>query len=80
VEVSPAGVVIRVRSVPESGRATEEARKALATALDMPPPAVRLRAGARSRTKLFELDGVTTGEALQRLHGAPGAEPPPERG
>lgn len=49
------GLVIRVRAAPESGRATEEARRALAAHLGVPASQVRLRAGARSRRKLFEV-------------------------
>jgi uncharacterized protein len=51
-------VLVRVASPPEGGRATEEARRLLAEALGVPRSAVALRAGARSRTKLFEIDGV----------------------
>jgi uncharacterized protein YggU (UPF0235/DUF167 family) len=80
IEVSSSGVVIRVRSVPERGRATEEAWTALATALNTPRSAVRLRSGVRSRTKVFELDDLTKDEALQRLRGTLGAEPPRDRG
>lgn len=49
------GLVIRVRAAPESGRATEEARRALAAHLGVPASEVRLRVGARSRRKLFEV-------------------------
>jgi uncharacterized protein YggU (UPF0235/DUF167 family) len=67
VEATPEGVLVRVRSVPEGGRATEEARRALADALDVPPGSVRLRSGARSRTKVFEVDDVASEELLRRL-------------
>jgi uncharacterized protein len=50
------GFVIRVRAAPESGRATEEARRALAAHLGVPPSRVTLRSGARSRRKRFEID------------------------
>jgi uncharacterized protein len=68
VEASSKGVVVRVRASPEGGRATEEARKALAPALSMPPSGVTLRRGRRSRVKVFDLARMTRGEALQRLH------------
>jgi uncharacterized protein YggU (UPF0235/DUF167 family) len=67
VEVQERGIVIRVRSVPEGGRATGEARRALAEALDVPPSWVRLRTGPRSRTKVFDVDGVDQAEAMMRL-------------
>jgi uncharacterized protein len=59
VESGPAGVTVRVRAAPEGGRATEEARRVLAKAVGVPVSAVALRAGARSRTKIFEVDGVS---------------------
>lgn len=67
VEVGPAGVRIRVRAAPERGRATEEARAALARALDVPSSAVRLVAGASSRTKVFEVEGLAPEEVRRRL-------------
>lgn len=67
VEVGPEGVRVRVRAAPEHGRATEEARSALARALDVPPSAVRLVAGARSRTKVFEVAGLGPEEVRRRL-------------
>ena len=48
---------IRVRAAPEAGRATEEARRALAAHLGVPAGSVRLRSGARSRHKVFEVGG-----------------------
>jgi uncharacterized protein YggU (UPF0235/DUF167 family) len=67
VEVGPEGVVVRVRATPEHGRATEEARRALARALDVPAGAVRLRTGARARTKVFEVRGLEADELDRRL-------------
>jgi uncharacterized protein YggU (UPF0235/DUF167 family) len=49
------GFVIHVRAAPEAGRATVEAGRALADHLGVPPRSVRLRHGARSRRKLFEV-------------------------
>ena len=70
VEVAPDGVVVRVRAVPEGGRATEEARRALAEALGVPPRRVALRTGARSRRKVFEVDGMSQKEIEIRLRAA----------
>jgi len=71
VEVSDTGVVVRVRAAPEGGRATEEARKALAGALGLPASAVTLLGGATSRTKRFEVSGLTTREVEVRLRATP---------
>jgi hypothetical protein len=67
VECSSSGIVVRVRAVPEGGRATEEAREALADALDVAPSRITLVRGRRSREKTFEVASLTEVEALQRL-------------
>jgi uncharacterized protein YggU (UPF0235/DUF167 family) len=60
VERGPGGkVVVRVRAATEAGRATAEAAGALAAAAGLPKGAVRLRTGARSRTKVFTFDGLS---------------------
>jgi len=69
VELRRQGIVVRVRSAPEGGRATEEARRALAEALRVPAATVRLRTGARSRTKVFEVDGLDRSQVEMRLRG-----------
>ena len=61
------GIVVRVRAAAEGGRATEEARRALAEALGVPGTGVSLRRGGRSRTKVFEVEGVVQREAEMRL-------------
>jgi hypothetical protein len=66
VEADERGVVVRVRSAPVGGRANEEARRALASALGVAPSRVRLRAGGRSRTKVFDVEGVDDPEAAVR--------------
>ena len=67
VGVDERGVVIHVRSAPERGRATEEARRALAASLGVPGSAVELHAGARSRTKVFEVAGLGQQQAEMRV-------------
>ncbi len=67
VEATGEGVVVRVRASPEGGRATEEALRALADALGVPPSRVSLRTGARSRTKVFDVEGLTRAEIEVRL-------------
>jgi hypothetical protein len=52
-------VVVRVRAAPEGGRATAQAAAALASFLCIPKGAVTLRTGARSRTKVFALEGLS---------------------
>jgi hypothetical protein len=67
VEATAEGVVVRVRAAPEGGRATDEARRALAAALGVPATSVSVRGGARSRTKVFEVDGLTSADIEMRL-------------
>ncbi len=68
VRVEARGIVVRVRSAPEAGKATEEARRALAGALGVPGSAVRLRRGGSSRTKTFEVPGLGQREAEMRIN------------
>jgi uncharacterized protein YggU (UPF0235/DUF167 family) len=60
-------IVVRVRAAPERGRATEEARHALASALDVAPARIALRTGARSRKKVFSVEGMTEADLMMRL-------------
>ena len=69
VEVTAEHVAIRVAAPPVDGRATDEARRALAAVLHVRPTAVRLVAGARSRTKKFLVGGLDERHAVERLHG-----------
>ena len=66
------GLVIRVQSPPEGGRATEEARRLVAEALGVPRAAVVLRTGARSRTKIYEIEGLSEAELRARVASIPG--------
>ncbi|MGH2712096.1 MAG: DUF167 domain-containing protein [Actinomycetota bacterium] len=74
LELTEAGLVIRVKAAPEKGRATHEARRALAEALDVAPTAVSLRSGPTSRRKSFTVDGVSALEARTLLMGAAAAK------
>ena len=67
VEVASGGVTVRVRAAPEGGRATEEARRALADALDVAPSRITLIRGATARLKTFEVDGLTADDLRVRL-------------
>ncbi len=68
-EVRAEGPDIRVsvRAPAEAGRATEEARRALAGALGVSVSRVVLRRGARSRVKQFEVEDLTAEEVWIRL-------------
>jgi len=48
---------LRVVRPPAHGQATDAARRLLADGLGVPPSAVRLASGARSRVKRFEVVG-----------------------
>jgi uncharacterized protein len=69
------GLVIRVAAPPVEGRATEEARKILAGALGVPPSTILIRAGERSRTKVFVIGGLEPEQVRRRLSGIPNDGP-----
>jgi uncharacterized protein len=72
VRVEARGIVVRVRSAPEAGKATQEARRALAAALRVPGSAIRLRTGASSRNKTFEIPGLGQHRAEMRINATLG--------
>jgi len=67
VEAGPDGIAVRVRAAPARGRANEEARRALAKALRVPPSSVRLVSGTRSGNKVFEVEGLSVHDVRVRL-------------
>jgi uncharacterized protein YggU (UPF0235/DUF167 family) len=69
VEIEGRGVLIRVASPPVDGRATEEARRLLARCIGVPTSAVRLRSGRSSRTKIFEVEGLSQRDLDRRIKG-----------
>ncbi|MEC9424713.1 MAG: DUF167 domain-containing protein [Actinomycetota bacterium] len=69
VRITDGVVQVRVSAAPEDGRATEAARRALASALGLRRTAVELEAGATSRIKRFRVDGLNEATARQRLAG-----------
>ena len=71
VRITDGVVRVRVTAAPEEGRATEAARRALASALGLRRTAVELEAGATSRIKRFRVDGLDEATARQRLAGPP---------
>lgn len=54
------GLKVRLTAPPVDDRANEALRKFLALRLNVPMAAVRIAAGARSRTKRIEVSGVTS--------------------
>lgn len=60
-------VEIAVREPALEGRATEACRRMLAEALRVPLRDVRLQSGARSRHKIFFVDGIDEMEMRRRL-------------
>ena len=60
-------LVLRVRERALEGAANEACIRALAQTLGVAPSGVRLLRGARSREKLFEIDGIDEKEARKRL-------------
>ena len=64
-------LVLRVRAPAEGGRATEESRRLVAESLGVPRSAVTLRAGARSRTKIFQVEGLGPAEIAARIEAIP---------
>jgi len=69
VRITDGVVRVRVTAAPEDGRATEAARRALASSLGLRRTAVELEAGATSRTKRFRVVGLDEATARQRLAG-----------
>ena len=67
VVISGDTVTVRVREPAIEGRATEAARRAVATALGIPQSAVTLARGATSRHKSFAIADLTKAEILDRL-------------
>lgn len=61
---------VRVTAAPERGRANDEVLELLAATLGLRRPQLRLVAGASSRDKLVELDGIETGEVEERMERA----------
>lgn len=64
------GWKIRVAAAPERGRANDEVINVVAAALAISRSAVQLVAGASSRDKIVELQGIEVAEAERRLEHA----------
>ena len=57
----------RVQAPPVEGAANEAVVEVIASALGVPPRAVRIAAGQSGRQKLVDVDGIDAASALQRL-------------
>ena len=55
---------VRVRALPEDGKANEALIRLLAKALRLPASAVQIESGATSRVKILRLEGDPAGLAL----------------
>ena len=60
-------IVVHVNSPPVGGRANQEVRRLLAEALDVPRSALTVRSGARSRTKILDVTGLTGVDLRERV-------------
>lgn len=67
VERDGNAIVVRVRERAIGGAANAACIAALATYLGVPPSAVRLVRGARSRHKLVDIAGITPAQVLERI-------------
>lgn len=69
IEVGPANIVIRVRERATEGAANAACVRAIAERLRVAPSRVVLVRGARGRHKLFDIEGMSTQDALRALRG-----------
>ncbi len=65
--LSGSAVKVRVNSPPAEGKANEECIRVLARFFGVPKSAVRVVAGATSRKKVVEIEGLAPSEAQRRL-------------
>ena len=67
IALEEGGVVLRVRERAVEGAANDACIRALASALGVPKTAVRLIAGARNKSKRFEVAGLDAEQSRARL-------------
>ena len=63
---------VRVAAAPVDGRANASLLRLLAAELDVPPSALRLAAGASSRVKVVEVEGLDAAAIERRWPGLGG--------
>jgi uncharacterized protein (TIGR00251 family) len=69
IEGEDSGGVLRIRvsAPPAGGAANASVVRLLARSLDVPPSTVTIVSGARSRTKVVQIDGLDDAELRGRL-------------
>jgi uncharacterized protein (TIGR00251 family) len=60
-------LLVKLAAAPVDGAANDALVALLSEVLHIPKRSIRIKSGARSRTKVVEIDGVTEGEVLSRL-------------
>jgi uncharacterized protein YggU (UPF0235/DUF167 family) len=60
-------LLARTAAKPADGRANDALERLIAKALGLPPSAVKVASGAKSRVKTLHLDGIDETEARRRL-------------
>jgi uncharacterized protein (TIGR00251 family) len=65
--VREGAIRLKVHAPPAEGRANDAARGLLADLLGVSPSTVRLKSGAKSRTKVFLVTGLVPAELRRRL-------------
>lgn len=68
IEATATGYVLRVRARAVDGAANAACIEALAEYLHLAPSRITIVRGMQSRTKLFEVEGLDTPTANERLH------------
>jgi len=68
-ESDPAVLSVWVSAPAREGRANRAAQEALAKALGVPRSSIRLLSGARSRTKVYQVDGGDPARLASLLEG-----------
>lgn len=67
IEVEGGNVKIWTTAAPTDGQANEAVRKLLAKALGLAPSRLSLVRGDTSRSKVFEVEGLSTEEVVAKL-------------
>jgi len=60
-------LLVKLAAAPVDGAANDALVALLSEVLHIPKRSIRIKSGARSRTKVVEIDDVTEGEVLSRL-------------
>jgi len=60
-------LLVKLAAAPVDGAANDALVALLSEVLHVPKRSIRIKSGARSRTKVVEIDGVSDAEALKQL-------------